>query len=474
MKTNKIMALALALVVAMPAMAQTTFDAAKLYEEELNGTARYVGMGGAMGALGSDISVISHNPAGIGTYRQSDFNMSLSFFGTSTDTDPLATRLNPLSIGGRTYYSHNYKSDLEMGFDNISAVFSGFDGSSSYMNVGISYRKLQNMDRILDYIDSFQDADGYEVWREYKDAQRNKVNSLDFNLSWNMSDMFYLGWTFGWIYTDTRSEGYFYDYYPKGSHPLYPDGRDYTAVDKYNSAEGSGWNMAFGAIIRPVSPLRLGISVKTPTKFRQRLDYTDYLYAFEDNQKSGTAFSNSVDYKTSSPWVLDLSAGLTFGKTAIGLEMERHYTQRASLSIGNSRLETQGAEDLKDYSVLKFGVEQNIKNLSLRAGYNAIGSMFKPNAAPYLSDTEFNAGAPGELGRMDFQVDRLGRTHNLTFGLGYCSAPSIIDGTQFYIDMAYVHSVRNSTVNVNEYNEDLDVAYKYKNNKFLLTVGFNF
>lgn len=473
MKTNKILVWAMAMILGMPAMAQTTFDAAKLYEEELNGTARYVGMGGAMGALGSDISVISHNPAGIGTYRQSDVNMSLSFFGTSTETNPQATKLYPLSSAGRTYYSHNFKSDLGMGFDNLSMVFSGYDGGSNYVNFAMSYRKLQNMDRILDYIDSFQDADGYEVWREYKDAQRNIINSFDFNLSWNLSDMFYLGWTIGLLSTNTRSEGYFYDYYPTNSHPLYPDGRDYTTVDKYNSAEGSGWNMAFGTIIRPVAPLRLGIAVKTPTKFTQRLEYTDYLYAFENDQKSGTAFTNSIDYKTSSPWVLDLSAGLTVGKTAVGLELEQHYTQRASLSVGSTRLETQGALDLKDYSVLKLGVEQNIKNLSLRAGYNAIGSMFRPTAYPYLKDTEFNAGKTGEVGRMDFQVDRLGKTQNLTFGLGYCSAPDI-DGGQFYIDMAYVHSVRNSTVNVNEYDEDIDVDYKYKNNKFLLTVGFNF
>ena len=36
------------------------------------GTARYVGMGGALGALGADISVISWNPAGIGLYRKND------------------------------------------------------------------------------------------------------------------------------------------------------------------------------------------------------------------------------------------------------------------------------------------------------------------------------------------------------------------------------------------------------------------
>jgi len=89
MKTSKLILSIVAMSACISITAQTTFDAAKIYEEDLNGTARYVGMGGAMSALGSDPSVISHNPAGIGTYRKSDINTSLSFFGTSVNTDPL-------------------------------------------------------------------------------------------------------------------------------------------------------------------------------------------------------------------------------------------------------------------------------------------------------------------------------------------------------------------------------------------------
>ena len=123
MKTNRLAISVLAMSMALAVSAQTSFDAAKLYEEELNGTARYVGMGGAMGALGSDISVISHNPAGIGTYHKSDINFSVSAFGTSVNTDPLATKAHQLFSNGRTYYSHNNKSDIKMSFDNISVVF---------------------------------------------------------------------------------------------------------------------------------------------------------------------------------------------------------------------------------------------------------------------------------------------------------------------------------------------------------------
>lgn len=478
MKTNKLAISALAMMISLSVCAQTSFDAAKLYEEELNGTARYVAMGGAMSALGSDPSVISHNPAGIGTYHQSDINFSLGFFGTSVSTDPLATSANQLFANGRTYYSHNDKSDFNVSFDNFAAVFSGSESGDIYFNFGIAYRKLQNMDRKLDYVDSFLDADGYEVWREFRDNQRNKVHSWDFNLSCNLSDMVYFGWTFGILSTDTWSEGYFYDYYDAGKHPDFPNGLDYTAADRMNQSEGAGWNMAFGTIIRPIPALRLGAAIKTPTYYRQKLEYADYLYAFEGTQftdEDGNVekFTNYVDYKYSSPWTLNLSAGLTIGKTAFGAEYEKHFTQRSSLSIGNTVMNHQGAVDYKDYSTIKFGVEQNISNLSIRAGYNLTGSMFKDDAVPCMADSEFNAGKPGDMGRTDFQIDRLGKSQNCTLGIGYCSAPDR-DGTQFYIDMAYVHGVRNSVVNLNEYIEDIDVNYKYKTDKLLLTVGWNF
>ena len=46
------------LMIAPWGMAQTIYDGAKLTGKDLNGTARFVGMGGAMGALGGDISTM--------------------------------------------------------------------------------------------------------------------------------------------------------------------------------------------------------------------------------------------------------------------------------------------------------------------------------------------------------------------------------------------------------------------------------
>lgn len=55
-----------------------TYIGAQLSNEDLNGTARYVGMGGAMEALGADISTIGSNPAGIGLFRKSQVSDRLA------------------------------------------------------------------------------------------------------------------------------------------------------------------------------------------------------------------------------------------------------------------------------------------------------------------------------------------------------------------------------------------------------------
>ena len=70
---------AFSLLIAAGVGAQTVYDAANITSKDLNGTARFVGMGGAMGALGGDISTIGSNPAGIGIYRSNDIMTTFGF-----------------------------------------------------------------------------------------------------------------------------------------------------------------------------------------------------------------------------------------------------------------------------------------------------------------------------------------------------------------------------------------------------------
>ena len=66
MRYNRTLSLLVAACCMAALQAQNPYDNENYMPTDLMGTARYVGMGGALGALGADISAISANPAAIG------------------------------------------------------------------------------------------------------------------------------------------------------------------------------------------------------------------------------------------------------------------------------------------------------------------------------------------------------------------------------------------------------------------------
>ena len=52
-------------------------DVQRFSERQIIGTARYVGMGGAMTAIGGDPSSVLDNPAGLGLYRRSEIALTI-------------------------------------------------------------------------------------------------------------------------------------------------------------------------------------------------------------------------------------------------------------------------------------------------------------------------------------------------------------------------------------------------------------
>ena len=67
-------------------------DVQRFSERQIIGTARYVGMGGAMTAIGGDPSAVLDNPAGLGLYRRSEISLTLD--ETIDNTTQRSTTLN--------------------------------------------------------------------------------------------------------------------------------------------------------------------------------------------------------------------------------------------------------------------------------------------------------------------------------------------------------------------------------------------
>ncbi len=74
---KKIYLFAASLAVPFMADAQSAIDGFRFSQPDMKGTARYMGMGGAFGALGGDLSSISTNPAGLGVYRRNEIGITM-------------------------------------------------------------------------------------------------------------------------------------------------------------------------------------------------------------------------------------------------------------------------------------------------------------------------------------------------------------------------------------------------------------
>ncbi|WP_300726280.1 hypothetical protein [uncultured Bacteroides sp.] len=135
MKT-RICLFASAALLSTAAFAQNQYDALRFLQRDLNGTARFVGMGGAMSALGADLSTISTNPAGIGLYRSNDVSLSFGWNSNQAKTDWAGTNTTQ-------------KSD-KMSFDQAGFVWTTKIGNKTdlrFMNFAFNYQKRANFTR---------------------------------------------------------------------------------------------------------------------------------------------------------------------------------------------------------------------------------------------------------------------------------------------------------------------------------------
>ena len=417
------------------AHAQETYENTKLIDNDLNGTARYVGMGGAMEALGADISVINSNPAGIGLFRRSSGSVSFGLvsqdgassfkYGNKTNASfDQAGFVYSLRDGRRTFINFGFNYHKSKNFDYILNAASGLNGASQHK---LSYMKALANENNLDKTSSgwrgkfaytsqldnlyyntlmmtssdgffYNDASGYEFGR----AETGYIGEYDFNTSVNVNDRVYLGITIG-----------IHDVHYTG-HSLYNEAlvnlNNQTAGDITVNDErritGTGYNASFGIIFRPVdaSPFRIGLSVSTPTWYD--LKTSNYTYLINNTKADGGGklqgdypnytTGESYEFKLFTPWKFGVSLGHTVGNyLALGASYEYAAYSRLDTRVNDGYdvdywgdvyehsssdepMNRHTRETLKAVSTLKIGAEAKVMpNLAVRAGYNYVSPMFK-------------------------------------------------------------------------------------------------
>ena len=120
------------------ATAQNAYDAERVIGSELNGTARFVGMGGAMSALGGDMSVMGTNPAGLGIYRSNDIALSFGFNNNAAESN----------FNGTIMKQNQTRASL----DQVGFVYTNKIGNTTslrFVNFGFNYHKSRNFNRLF-------------------------------------------------------------------------------------------------------------------------------------------------------------------------------------------------------------------------------------------------------------------------------------------------------------------------------------
>ncbi len=483
--------MALLALSAIGAGAQTAYEATSIAQKDLNGTARFVGMGGAMSALGGDISTMGTNPAGIGIYRSSDamvtFGYSLTgteskYDGNKFDNDKgrwnfdnagvvIATKIGnytPLRYVNFGFNYHKSKSFYKnmtmsglMGTFNgtyLSQVWEMAQQATDAQSVLYQYYNGQQLDFGSSAIYTDDEAGwlgalGYQGWLTdeyssstsytyaprdlsgeadlyYRSRERGGIDEYDFNIAFNVNDRFYFGVTFG---------AYDVDYHKYSVHDeIYVDsdgdqvGAGY-ALHSFNRVEGWGFDVKFGAIIRPIatSPLRIGLSVHTPTYYN--LTYTtraalESSEATIDTRSMMNGRSMERDFDLNTPWVFNASLGYTVGNyLALGAEYE--YEDYASMKFkypeGGHEMSFENEivdANMKGVSTIRVGAEYKpITSFAIRAGYNFSTAAYKSEAFKELPSNSINTDT-------DFSNSKSMNT--FTLGIGYRK-------DIFYADLAY-------------------------------------
>lgn len=431
---KKILSIMTAVMLGTAVSAQETYDNAQLATKDLNGTARYVGMGGAMEALGADLSTIGTNPAGIGMFRRS---MVAGSFGFNSQQDAK---------------SFGNANKTNMSFDQAGFVYSMRSGRHSMLNFGFNYTKSKNFDQILtaagrlnnasqnklsamknangvytlqdknnglvsnsgaysqaDYLYSnvlfnhydannpndpnnatltdkgvivnqttglpvYYNATGYDFGR----STTGYIGQYDFNVSGNSNDRFYWGFTVGIYDVHYNSSSLYSESLVDGNTAIGD-----VAMNDERKITGTGFDVKAGLIFRPAeeSPFRIGLYVHTPTWYDLTTrnytvldNNTDKAYGSSERGKS----SESYDFKFYTPWRFGVSLGHTVGNyLALGATYEYadHTTNDIRVNDGG---EIDYWGNYYETSSRDEAMKQNIKN-SLKGVHTVkVGMEFKP------------------------------------------------------------------------------------------------
>lgn len=364
---------------------QNDIDALRYSQTGVGGTARFISMGGAFGALGGNTSCLSYNPAGIGIYRKGELNISpgvnfstvkstynsnetkdftpslvLNGFGLAGSWDSKANDDIRHSVGISLNQLQSFNSSTSIqGRSKGNSIMNDIlknAGNSSVENLDPSYSGMAYSTYLLDTINGeyYGFIDPKQDLLQSKNIVRSgKMNEVAIGYTYGYKDKLYLGAALGIPIVNYSHDATYTESDDLDSLRIYKDASNNIQstysypVWAYNSLDnkkllggfesmnyieqykttGKGYNLKLGVIYRVNDFIRIGANYQTPTV----LNLTDvYSYSMTSTYDGGDAITASYPkdggiyrYKIITPMRYGASLGFVYRKLlAIGIDYE--------------------------------------------------------------------------------------------------------------------------------------------------------
>lgn len=475
------------------------------------GGARMQALGGAQVALGGDFSSALSNPAGLGFYNRNEFsitpaytlvntsgsynlysgppnNLTVTPVGSSASSGNVS--LPRLAIvfgaGKNTNQGSYYGGTFAITLNRVNDFNGGIQYSGQNQSSSIIQSFLENAQGLLpnqldvntflaydNYIIGpiptgtargdttyFSDLQGGVPFQKETVTTNGSQNQWNLSYGGNFSDKLFLGAGLG--ITSVRyeySKTYTEDFAGQSTGIYDIVQMKYSCAKCFNSlrlnesrtSSGSGINLTFGAIYKPIDMVQVGLSYTTPTAYQLRDSYLGSMTTSWNNfeyfnnpvrpipppsrprgplaNESSPSLEDPVNYSLTTPGRLTFGLALFIAKRGfITAEIERvNYGSASASSFSEQQYSAPinaGREinpiissRFTSVSNIRVGAEYRWKNFRFRAGFNSMGN-------PYSNRP---------LNKVNYSLTDL---YSISGGAGYRTS-------KFFVDMAVVQTQGN-------------------------------
>ncbi len=352
----------LMLQVCLFAFAQGDIDALRYSQTELGGTARSLGVAGAYGALGADLSSAIINPAGLAVYRSNSFTFGGSMINSKSKIEYQGNSKKDFDFNlalpslGFVFYNGKYENRKPATTGWVNTNFAISVNRTNNFNGIRNYNGANNDNSMLDYF--AERANGLSVneisatseeleagyydletmaWDAYlidsvgnrtfgaaidplnRDlTQKNVITSkggthdIGLHLSSNYENKFYIGGGINVTTVRYKEENRFIETDESSNFNNW----SVWSLEQNLLTKGVGISANIGILVRPSTNVRLGAALKTPTIYDLRDEYYNEMVVDYDDGTYGEfqSVEGYYEYKIMTPMKTTLSGAYLFGK----------------------------------------------------------------------------------------------------------------------------------------------------------------